>query len=343
MSAANLLKPFKLSRGLQLQHRVVMSPMTRFRADDKHVLADYSVEYYDQRTRHRISVESGGYTNAPGIYTEEQQNAWAKIVAAQVAEGRIADPGELARTGDVVPEPHMLTLPELNKYRGLFVAAAKSALSVGFDGVELHGANGSSFCMQRGPISFWEGGMANGEIFLGYLLNQFFEKVSNNRSDEYGGSPENRARFPLEVVAAVAEEIGEDRLAFRISPWDDFQEMSRGGDNDTYKYFIKTLAERHPKLAYLHVIESRVLGGRDHDEAPTQEMNNEEFLALWSPKPYISAGGHTRTSGIKVTDHHDNVLVAYGRQFLANHILRRGKNGYLTYPFATEATESLVN
>jgi NADH:flavin oxidoreductase / NADH oxidase family len=89
--------------------------------------------------------------------------------------------------------------------------------------------------------------------------------------------------------------------------------MSRGGDNDTYKYFIKTLAERHPKLAYLHVIESR-----DRDEAPTQEMNTEEFLALWSPKPYISTGGHTRTSGIKVTDHHDNVLVAYGRQFLAN-------------------------
>jgi NADPH2 dehydrogenase len=156
------------------------------------------------------------------------------IFNQHVAEGRIADPGELAKTGDVVvspgtlpltgqPEPHMLTLPELHKYKGLFVTAAKSALSVGFDGVELHGANGSSFCMQRGPVSFWEGDMANVENFLGYLLNQFFEKVSNNRTDEYGGSPENRARFPLEVVAAVAEAIGEDRLGFRISPWDDFQ------------------------------------------------------------------------------------------------------------------------
>jgi NADPH2 dehydrogenase len=92
MSTPNLLKPFKLSRDLQLQHRVVMAPMTRFRADDKHVPADYSVEYYDQRTRvpgtfivtegTEISVESGGYTNAPGIYTEEQQNAWAKVSLA---------------------------------------------------------------------------------------------------------------------------------------------------------------------------------------------------------------------------------------------------------------------
>jgi 2,4-dienoyl-CoA reductase-like NADH-dependent reductase (Old Yellow Enzyme family) len=95
-------------------------------------------------------------------------------------------------------------------------------------------------------------------------------------------------------------------------------EMSRGAENDTYKYFIKTLAERHPKLAYLHVIESRVLGGRDRDLAPEKEMNNDEFFALWSPRPYISTGGHTRESGIKVAEKHDNVLVAYARQFLAN-------------------------
>ncbi|KAF9516736.1 hypothetical protein BS47DRAFT_1340629 [Hydnum rufescens UP504] len=369
MSTPNLFKPFKLGRDLQLQHRVVMAPMSRFRADDNHVPADYSVQYYGERSRvpgtlliteaTEIADESGGFPNAAGIYTEEQQNAWAKIVAAvhennsfifsqQFAEGRIANPGQLAKTGHVVvsagsipltglPEPHMLTIPELNKYKEYFVAAAKAAISIGFDGVELHYANG-------------------------YLMNQFLEKVSNNRTDKYGGSPENHLRFPLEVIDAVSEAIGEDRLAVRISPWDDFQEMSRGAENDTYKYFIETLAERHPKLAYLHVIESRVLGGRDRDLDPEKEMNNDEFLALWSPRPYISTGGHTRESGIKVAEKHDNVLVAYARQFLANPDLPTrfkknlalnkydrntfyggGKNGYITYPFATEATESLAN
>jgi len=191
-------------------------------------------------------------------------------------------------------------------------------------------------------------------------MNQFLEEASNNRTDNYGGSSENMARFPLEVIDAISKEIGEDRLAVRISPWDDFQEMGRGADNDTYKYFIKTLAERHPNLAYLHAIESRVLNSydRDQDEASGAEMNNDEFLALWTPRPYISTGGHTRESGIELAERHDNVLVAYGRHFLANPDLpirlkrdiklnpyerstfySGGADGYITYPFADEGPE----
>jgi NADPH2 dehydrogenase len=117
--------------------------------------------------------------------------------------------------------------------------------------------------------------------------------------------------------------------------------MSRGGENDTYKYFIKTLTERHPKLAYLHVIESRVLGGSDRDLAPEKEMNNDDFLALWSPKPYISTGGHTRESGIKVTEKHDNVLVAYARQFLANVSFHPPRPA--VYSYIPDAPPSLIS
>ncbi|KAF4574440.1 hypothetical protein EYR40_005834 [Pleurotus pulmonarius] len=334
-SSPNLFQQINVGR-MTLRHRLALAPLTRFRADTEHVpLLPIASEYYAQRgstpgtllitEATLVGPQAGGYDNLPGIWSDTQIAAWKKMTAAVHARGsymylqiwglgRAADPGFLSAAGlDLVsasdiplsyqptPAPRALTVAEIKEYVHLFAKAASNAVYLaGFDGVEIHGANG-------------------------YLVDQFLQDTSNKRTDEYGGSPENRARFGLEILEAVAKEIGADRMGIRISPWGKYQDMGMADPKPTFTYFVSQMKARFPDMAYLHVTEPRVgaeLGlegadGKERDEGSISAEEENDFLRrIWSPRPFITAGGYTRELAIKAADRGE--VVAVGRHFLAN-------------------------
>lgn len=207
--------------------------------------------------------------------------------------------------------PRPLTKAEIDEYIEMFSLAAFNAVDkAGFDGVELHGANG-------------------------HLIEQFLRDTSNNRMDEYGGSIENRARFLLEIVEGVSKAIGVERTSVRISPWLDERGMPLYPSSrtlltpcfpvglamkdpvPTFSYAVTELKNRFPGLAYLHAIETRTSIIGELRELKDNESN--DFLkAIWSPRPLILAGGFVRNSGIETAAATEGVLVAYGRHYIAN-------------------------
>ena len=249
--------------GNELTNRIVMAPMTRNRADENGDPNDLMVEYYKQRSSFGLIITEGtapahvgkAYPAIPGIYTESQIAGWQKITQEVhnsgsrifmqlMHSGRIShkkitglDPisasavkpaGELF-TGsgmDPIETPREMSLQEIEETKLAFVSAAKNAIAAGFDGVELHAANG-------------------------YLLHQFLAPNSNIRTDEYGGSPEKRCRFVIEVVSAVVEAIGADKTAIRISPNGTFNDMAETDTEEMYTYLITAI--NGLGLAFLHV------------------------------------------------------------------------------------------
>jgi len=249
--------------GNELTNRMVMAPMTRNRADENGDPNDLLVEYYKQRASFGLIITEGtapahvgkAYPGIPGIYTESQIAGWKKVTQAVhesggrifmqlMHSGRIShtkitglDPisasavkpaGELfTGTGmDPFETPKAMSLQDISNTKTEFVTAAKNAIAAGFDGVELHGANG-------------------------YLLHQFLAPNSNIRTDEYGGSVENRCKFVIEVVNAVVEAIGADKTAIRISPNGTFNDMAETETEATYTYLINSI--NNLELAFLHV------------------------------------------------------------------------------------------
>lgn len=226
----NLFSPVTLG-ALELSNRLVMAPLTRSRSGVDGVPGDDVVEYYRQRASMGMIVSEGtypafagqGFVRQPGLVTDAQIAGWKRVTDAVHAEGgliiaqvmhagRVAHPANTGgrpvvapsavavegetRTYDgkqPFPVPHALTVEELPGVMAEFVQGSRNAIAAGFDGVELHGANG-------------------------YLLHEFLAPSANHRTDSYGGSPENRARFVIETTAAVAEAIGADRTSLRISP-----------------------------------------------------------------------------------------------------------------------------
>ena len=189
------------------------------------------------------------------------------------------------------PTPRPLTVEEIKTYVQWYADAADRAVNqTGFDGVELHFANG-------------------------YLPDQFLQDVSNQRTDEYGGSVENRARFPLEIIKAVTSVVGEDRVGFRISPWNTWQGMGMEDPKPTFAYFVSQAKERFPDLAYLHAVEPRVSGIDDveHDDA----ASNEFLRKIWGDKAFIAAGGYTPETAVE-TANKSGGLIAFGRHYIAN-------------------------
>jgi len=336
-----LFQPIKVGR-MNLQHRVVMAPLTRFRADSNHVHTDLAVEYYRQRASTPgtlliteatfITPRAGGYTHVPGIYSKEQIAAWKRITEAVHAKGsyifmqlwalgRAADGSVLRQEGnyDVVSAsnipidqgnhatPRPLTLEEIQSYVQDYRQAGSNAIEAGFDGVEIHNANG-------------------------YLLDQFLQDVSNDRTDQYGGSIENRARFPLQVANALAETIGADRVAVRLSPWSKFQTMGMKDPEPQFTYFISQLPR---DLAYVHAVESRILG---NNEDPTSEYHSLDALqdAWGQDKVFMRAGGFKPKTAVSVSEQPRNVngLIAIGRYFISNPDLpRRIKLGVELEPY----------
>ncbi|KAH7397996.1 NADPH dehydrogenase [Cadophora sp. MPI-SDFR-AT-0126] len=363
MSSSNLFKPLKLGN-VELKNRIVLAPLTRFRADDAHVPLPFVPEYYAQRASVPgtlliteatfIAPKAGGYGNAPGIWSEAQIASWKKVTEAvhekgssiylQLwALGRAADPSQLKKElgpdaevkssgnigfeGGATPTP--LTEEEIQEYIGLYAQAAKNAIEAGFDGVEIHGANG-------------------------YLVDQFLQDTANNRTDSWGGSVEKRARFGIEVAEAVVEAVGAERTGIRLSPFSSFQGMRMADPEPQFSYFAQELKKL--KLAYIHVVESRINGNVDVE--PTEKI--DFLLDIWdNQSPVLVAGGFRQDSAKRAVDEEykdKNVLIVFGRYFISNPDLvfriekgieftpydrekfynKGQKEGYITWPFSKE-------
>lgn len=262
-----LLSPVSLGN-IELANRVVMAPMTRDRAGPGDVPTALMTEYYRQRAGAGLIVTEGvqpsavgkGYWRTPGIHSDAQIEGWRKVADAVHAEGgrivmqimhcgRVVVEGNRGYAADIIapsavrcpdkvpgPDgvpadcamPRALGIDELPVLAGEFARAASNAISAGMDGVELHSATG-------------------------YLINQFLNPASNQRDDRYGGSVENRVRFPAEVLAAMAGAIGAGRVGFRISPGNPYNAMDATNPEPTFSAFIREA--NHLGLAYIHVVD----------------------------------------------------------------------------------------
>ncbi|RDB20347.1 putative inactive dehydrogenase EasA [Hypsizygus marmoreus] len=328
IATPTLFQPIQVGN-MTLSHRLVLAPLTRFKATKTaHVpVVSLVKEYYSQRSSTPgtflitdatfIAAKAGGYPNVPGIWNPAQISAW-KEVTDQVhandsfifmqlwALGRAALPEVLAADSSlsvIAPSPislssrstavpRELTTAEIQDFVQLYAQAAKNAvLEAGFDGVEVHGANG-------------------------YLVDQFLQDMSNQRRDEYGGSIEARSRFGLEVVDAIVDAVGPERTAIRVSPWSLFQDMGMQDPVPQFTHFVSTLKAKHPTLAYLHVVEPRISGDADRTTIGAHE-SNDFIRTIWSPLPLITAGGYTRDTAIEAVEKNGG-LVAFGRWFISN-------------------------
>ncbi|KAH8925080.1 FMN-linked oxidoreductase [Atractiella rhizophila] len=318
---------------LNLQHRIVMAPLTRYRANEEHVHGELGALYYGQRSSYPgtlliseatlIAREAGGEGTVPGIWTKDQISGWKKITDAVHANksfiycqlwnlGRQANVQitqkegiDFVSAGDIPivkgeTKPRPLTKEEIKQHIGLYKQAAVNAMEAGFDGVEIHAANG-------------------------YLLDQFLQEVSNNRTDEYGGSIENRARIVKEVLAAVVSVVGVEKTAIRFSPYSSF-----GGMADSSKetaHLISFLKENYSELSYIHLVTPRVDGNVDKAVGPSAKTNATfiELRRAWAPRALILAGGFNPAVAVKEVEEAEgeNLLIAFGRHFVSNPDLPR--------------------
>lgn len=302
-----------------------MVPLTRFRADDKHVQLPMATEYYCQcastpgtliiAESSLISPSHGRVPNAPGMWNDEQVEGWKKVVGAVharccyifcqlLAPDRAADVTTLQKEAghgllssshvplsDAAAVPEAMTASQIQSAVADYTKAAQNAIRAGFDGVEIHGGNG-------------------------YLLDQFLQDTCNCRTDEYGGSAENRARFAIEAATSIANTIGLKKLGYRISPWSSFQGMRVSHPLSQFSYLVEKL--RDLKLGYLHLIESRVTNNVDIEKTEGIEF----ALDIWGKcSPVLIAGGYTPENAQHAVDKdyvNNEVAVVFGRHFLAN-------------------------
>ncbi|CCK70063.1 alkene reductase KNAG_0D03170 [Huiozyma naganishii CBS 8797] len=337
----NLFKPIKVG-SMELAHRVVMAPLTRWRAlHPSHVPNEKLVPlYYDQRSKAPgtliitesafTSLQAGGYDYAPGIWSEEQVAVWTKIFAkihgnksfvfVQLRNlGRQAVPTSMARDGlrydsasddlyidEATKEAvlkaglkqHGITKSEIKQYIAEYVHTAKNSIKAGADGVEIHSANS-------------------------YMLNQFLDPRSNHRTDEYGGSIENRSRFTLEVVDALIDAVGAERVGIRFSPFGKYGGMSGSDDPQVYELYsylldqLESRAQFGNRLAYVHLMEPRVANiSLEEGQGEDLEHSNDFAYDHWKG-PIIRSGNFAASPDITESVLDDRTLIAYGRYFIS--------------------------
>lgn len=360
-STQELLKPFNLN-GLQLPNRVVMAPMTRSRADnpENKPTEEMEGEYYALRASGGLLISEGspisdeaiGYINVPGIYKPEQIEGWKKVTdKVHAKDGRIfiqlwhvgrmshpdfqngkpplapsaLNPNAQAFTKEGFKDtvtPREMSIEDIKRTINDFKVAAKNSMDAGFDGVEIHSSNG-------------------------YLLHQFFNKTSNIREDEYGGSIENRAKILFEVIDAIKEVVPEQKIGLRLNPsLHNLFGMTLDEETiPTFDYIVNKLNEYD--LAYVHLSE------------PFTDVSDNEFAVTEIAKHYrplyngtiIINGGFDQDKGNKVIEEGNADLVAYGKPYISNpDLVERfekgieltdwdadtfyvpGKKGYLDYP-----------
>lgn len=324
MSQSKLFEPFKLGK-LTLPNRFAMAPLTRNRAvPPSMVPSPLAVDYYGQRASaglliteaSQVSQQGQGYQDTPGIYSKEQVEAWRKVtdrvhergghifiqlwhvgrishVALQPNGGAPVAPSAIkAKTKTFVngtfadvSEPRALELSEIPGIIDDFKRATSNALAAGFDGVEIHGANG-------------------------YLLDQFAKDGTNKRTDAYGGSIENRAKLMLEVSRAVTAEAGGERTGIRISPVTPANDVSDSNPQPLFDYIVDHLNAL--KLTYIHVIEGATGGPRDI--APFDYAS----LRKRFKQAYIANNGYDFALANKVLEQGAADLIAFGKPFISN-------------------------
>jgi N-ethylmaleimide reductase len=335
MKEYKLFTPKKVG-SVELENRVIMAPMTRSRAIGN-VPNELMAKYYKQRSGAGLIITEGtspspnglGYARIPGIYSKQQVEGWKKITSAvhkgggkifvqlmhtgrishllNMPEGaQILAPSAVKAAGQMMidskmlqdfPVPKEMTVEDLLHTKTEFVTAAKNALDAGFDGVELHGANG-------------------------YLLEQFLSPVSNIRRDNYGGSIENRIRFVIEVVTAIAKAIGKGKTAIRLSPYGVACDMPHYPEIDaTYKYLSKKLNDLG--IAYIHLVDHSAMG------APIVPMEIKKLIRNTFKNTIILSGGYDRERAEADIQSGLCDLVAFGRPFINNpDLVERFKNNW---------------
>ncbi|CUW85549.1 N-ethylmaleimide reductase, FMN-linked [Agrobacterium fabacearum S56] len=331
---------------IALANRIVMAPLTRNRSPGA-IPNNLNATYYEQRATAGLIVTEGtpisqqgqGYADVPGLYKKEAVEGWKKITdGVHVAGGKIVAQiwhvGRISHTSlqphggqPVAPsaiiaksktyiinddgtgafaetsEPRALTIDDIGLILEDYRTGARAALEAGFDGVEIHAANG-------------------------YLIEQFLKSSTNQRTDEYGGSIENRARFLLEVVDAVAEEIGAGRTGIRLSPVTPANDIFEADPQPLYNYVAEELGKRN--LAFIHVVEGATGGPRDFKQgdkpfdyaAFKAAYRNAGGKGLW-----IANNGYDRESAIEAVESGNVDAVAFGKAFIANpDLVRRLKD-----------------
>ncbi len=334
MTSSKLFEPYKLGP-ITLSNRIAMAPLTRHRALPGFVPNPLAVEYYAQRASaglliteaSQISQQGQGYQDTPGIYTKEQVAGWKKVTDAVHAKGghifiQLWHVGRISHT-DLQPnhgkpvapsairaktktyvnnaftdtsEPRALELSEIPGLIEDYRIAAKNAIEAGFDGVEIHAANG-------------------------YLLEQFARDSTNKRTDEYGGSIENRARLMLEVAAAIVKEIGAERTGIRISPVTPANDAAIDSNpQKLFDYIVDGLSAL--KLVYLHVVEGATGGPRDIAPFDYADLR-KRFKGT-----YIGNNGYDLALAEKVVAAGEADLIAFGKPFISNpDLVERLKTG----------------
>ncbi|NTA37738.1 alkene reductase [Agrobacterium salinitolerans] len=329
-----------------LANRIVMAPLTRNRSPGA-IPNNLNATYYEQRATAGLIVTEGtpisqqgqGYADVPGLYKREAIDGWKKItdgvhsaggkIVAQIWHvGRISHVSLQPHGGQPVApsaipaksktyiinddgtgafaetsEPRALTIDDIGLILEDYRSGARAALEAGFDGVEIHAANG-------------------------YLIEQFLKSSTNQRTDDYGGSIENRARFLLEVVDAVAEEIGAGRTGIRLSPVTPANDIFEADPQPLYNYVVEQLGKRN--LAFIHVVEGATGGPRDFKQgdkpfdyaAFKAAYRNAGGKGLW-----IANNGYDRESAIQAVESGKVDAVAFGKAFIANpDLVRRFKD-----------------
>jgi N-ethylmaleimide reductase len=308
-----------------LSNHIVMAPMTRCRAIGN-IPNELMAKYYEQRSQAGLIITEGtspspnglGYARMPGIFNVQQTKGWEKVTNAAhgnggkifvqlMHSGRISHPLNMAAGTQILapsaikpsgqmwtdakqlqdyPTPKEMTPEDIEHTKAEFVTAAKNALQSGFDGVELHGANG-------------------------YLLEEFLSPISNIRKHNYGGSIENRCRFVLEVVTAVAAAIGKNKTGIRISPFGVAGDMPHYPEIDeTYDYLSMQLNKID--IAYIHIVDHSAMG------APAVPVEIKKRIRNNFKNSIILCGGYDKDRAEADLESGFADLIAFGRPFINN-------------------------
>lgn len=309
-----------------LSNRIVMAPMTRSRAVENNAPNALVAEYYAQRATAGLIITEGtapsanglGYARIPGLYSGAQIEGWRQVADAVHAKGgrifvqlmhvgRIGHPANLPEGAELVapsaiaaagqmwtdtqgmqphPVPRAMDAADLEQAQQEYVQAARNALAAGLDGIELHAANG-------------------------YLLDQFLQPAANHRTDDYGGSPDNRNRFVLEVAKAVVDAVGPDKVGIRVSPGGAFNDVAPfEGQDEQFVALARSLGALG--LVYLHVVDHSAMG------APPVSADLKAALRDAFSGAFILSGGYDRARAEADLAAEKGDLVAFGRPFIAN-------------------------
>ncbi|MGO4350562.1 alkene reductase [Rhizobium sp. RAF36] len=358
---------------IAVKNRIVMAPLTRNRSPGA-VPNDLNVEYYRQRATAGLIIteatpithQAQGYADVPGLYTKEALDGWKRVTDAVHAEGgkivvQMWHVGRISHTtlqpngGKPVSstnraakgktylvntdgtgsfaetsEPRALETSEIPGIIEDYRKAARAAIDAGFDGVEIHGANG-------------------------YLLDQFMRDGINDRTDQYGGSIENRTKLTFEVVDAVTKEIGAGRTAIRLSPVTPSNDSYDSNPQALFTHVVEGLAKYD--LAYIHIVEGQTGGERDYKQGDNPSFDYKALCQAYEKAggkaDWMVNNGYDRATAIDAVETGRADLVAFGKPFIANpDLVKRleknlplntpdqttfyggGQKGYIDYPLA---------